>query len=247
MPSQLAHGPWVAGMQHGGPPAGLLARAVESMAAEGLRPARLTVDLFRNSPMAPVEVETEVLRQGRRIGVYTARLRIEGKVTAAATALFLQPSEVGDSELGAAPLEWRSEAPVEPLFSRGVIPVQGFHSSVEARWISVNSPRPAVWIRLPMALVEGEEVSAFQRAAAISDFANALAGRARVGSHRPGMGFINADLTVHLARLPRGEWIGLQLDAHSEIDGLGLVEVTQYDRDGPFGRCLQERLANPRS
>ncbi len=135
---------------------------------------------------------------------------------------------------------------MEPLFARGLIPLRGFHNSVEARWISVNSPRPAVWIRLPMALVEGEELSAFQRAAAIADFSNALAGRARTGGHRPGAGFINADLTVHLARLPEGEWVGLQLDSHAEIEGLGLVEVTQYDRRGPFARCLQERLANPR-
>ncbi len=78
VPSDLAHGPWVQGMQHGGPPAALLARALEGLAPEGMRPARLTVDLFRVSPMAAVEVEAEVQREGRRIGVYSARLRVEG-------------------------------------------------------------------------------------------------------------------------------------------------------------------------
>jgi hypothetical protein len=58
--------------------------------------------------------------------------------------------------------------------------------------------------------------------------------------------FINADLTIHLHRPPRGEWIGL--DAHTLLHtgGTGLAESVIHDVDGPVGRAFQTLVVEPR-
>jgi len=245
-PSPAAGGPWKVGFQHGGPPAALLARAVETLAAPDLIPTRLTVDLFRAVPMSEIRIGAEPARVGRRIAVFNARLLADDVVAAQASALFLLPTESEGAEMRAAPLDADSRIAIEPLFTPREGWPNGFANRVEARWVARECERPALWARMPMTLVEGEEPTPFQRLVALSDFANALAGRARSKHHEPGAGFINTDLSLHLLRAVRGEWIGLQLDSVAERDGLGLTEVTLYDESGAVGRCIAERLANRR-
>ncbi len=54
-PTQWAGSPWSRELQHGGPVNGLIASAAEAAAAEtGLRVVRLSVDLFRPTPLEPL-------------------------------------------------------------------------------------------------------------------------------------------------------------------------------------------------
>ena len=59
--------------------------------------------------------------------------------------------------------------------------------------------------------------------------------------------FINTELTVHLFRLPVGEW--LCLDAVSRIDpgGIGVAESVLWDEQGRIGRGNQSLLVAPRN
>jgi hypothetical protein len=51
--------------------------------------------------------------------------------------------------------------------------------------------------------------------------------------------FINADLTIHLERLPRGEWIGLDARTLLHENGAGTAEGLLHDVHGPLGRAFQ--------
>src|ERR1700730_8309435 len=91
VPTVLARGPWSPDAQHGGAPAALLARALER-ADPG--PAdfvtRLTVELLRPVPLAPIEVRTRTVRPGKRVQWLEASLVVEDQEVARATALRLR-------------------------------------------------------------------------------------------------------------------------------------------------------------
>src|ERR1700727_127553 len=70
-----AAGPWDPGMQHGSAPASLVVWAAEAIPTPvPMRIARVTVDLMRPVPLAPLTLETEVLREGRKIELCAIRL-----------------------------------------------------------------------------------------------------------------------------------------------------------------------------
>ncbi|HEY5877081.1 MAG TPA: hypothetical protein VIT64_17350, partial [Ilumatobacteraceae bacterium] len=58
--------------------------------------------------------------------------------------------------------------------------------------------------------------------------------------------FINPDLTIHLLRLPVGEWIGLDSRSHYGPEGAGLAESALYDENGRIGRSVQSLFVDER-
>src|SRR5665213_4139911 len=68
LPTDLARGPWSPDALHGGPVAALVTRAVEQRATDdGLQLARVTVELLRPVPLAPLTVATSLVRPGRKV------------------------------------------------------------------------------------------------------------------------------------------------------------------------------------
>ncbi len=64
-PTDLARGPWNRDSLHGGPVAALIAGAVEDCPAPApMHVARLTVELLRPVPVAPLAVDAAVVRPG---------------------------------------------------------------------------------------------------------------------------------------------------------------------------------------
>src|SRR5689334_6189251 len=64
----MAGGPWDPKLQHGSAPSALIIAVAEAVpTAAPMRVARLTVDLMRPIPVAPLEIKTEILREGRKI------------------------------------------------------------------------------------------------------------------------------------------------------------------------------------
>ena len=70
LPTDRARGPWSPDALHGAPVAALLAHVVEQERPADLELARLTVDLCRPVPFAPLSVILERSREGRRVAVY---------------------------------------------------------------------------------------------------------------------------------------------------------------------------------
>ena len=86
--SAFAGGPWDPKLQHGAAPAALICWAVERLPSPvPMRVVRLTVDLMRPVPVAPLTIESEVLREGRKIQLVSVRLLANGTEGVRATAL----------------------------------------------------------------------------------------------------------------------------------------------------------------
>jgi len=244
VPTDLARGPWSAAAQHGGPPAGLLARAILGAAPPlGFRLARLTVDLFRTVPMAPLEPRVRVIREARRLVLVSAELLAGGEPVALAHGALLA---VGDTPPRAvdATLDGPEGLTTGKLLPDSVTEAigHGFHSTVDVRWVRREHPCGA-WFGIPCALVAGDETHPVVRAAAISDFVNAMVS---IGTPERGA-FINTDTTVHFAREPEGSWMGLSAGSAGDLGGVGYGEAFFFDASGCFGKATQSRLANTSS
>ena len=68
-----------------------------------------------------------------------------------------------------------------------------------------------------------------------ADFGNGIASVVSINSHV----FINPELTVHLHRLPEGEWVANDARTWLEPGGASVAEATLYDQIGPIGRAEQ--------
>jgi hypothetical protein len=236
-----AAGPWDPNMQHGGAPASLVVWAAERIpTAVPMQVARVTIDLMRPVPIAPLTLETEVLRQGRKIQLCAVRLFANGTLTVGATVLKIKkqaqplPGDVIEPPLDvAAPEQSRVEPQNSPF---------GLGMTIRAARGRFGGPGPgAIWYRAERPLIAGSPISQAMRAVAASDFCNASSAL----DFRQWI-FLNADLTVSMAREPVGEWI--LLDAVSWIgpDGAGLAMARLADMRGYFGRCAQSLVVEKR-
>lgn len=243
-PTDLARGPWSPDALHGGPPAALIAAAAQDALGDDLFLARLTVELLRPVPIAPLSIETEVIRPGRKVRIVAVRLRTGDTVVASATALGIRTAAVSVPEqpdgAGPAPLGAGVEMPPESGWT-------AFHSAgVEHRIVAGSwfEPGPATdWIRLRVPVVAGETTTPLQRVAAAADFGNGISSWADFGA----LTFINPDLTISLHRLPVGEWVCLDASSRLEPHGVGLAESALLDEQGPIGRSIQSLLVEARS
>src|SRR3954468_3061865 len=106
--SPYAAGPWDPGMQHGSAPASLVVWAAEAIPTPvPMRIARVTIDLMRPVPVAPLTLQTEVLRAGRKIQLCTVRLLADGVLVVGATVLKVKTQQLElPPEVAEPPLEW---------------------------------------------------------------------------------------------------------------------------------------------
>jgi Acyl-CoA thioesterase C-terminal domain len=58
--------------------------------------------------------------------------------------------------------------------------------------------------------------------------------------------FINVDLSVHLHRMPEGEWICLDAVTRPEPDGIGIADTRLFDERDSIGRGVQTLLIDER-
>jgi hypothetical protein len=234
-------------MQHGGAPASLIAWAVERMPVrEPMQVVRMTFDLLRPIPVAPLEIKIDVQREGRKIQVLNVTLSHEGVVCVRATVLKIRQAEM--------------ELP-EHIIDEQVIlpgPEQGRDSKIRfstheqfAAGVTLRSVRGsfgelgpgALWFRAHRQIVEGEAISPLMRAAMTGDFCNGVSSVLDFDEWT----FINADLTISLARMPVGEWILLDAQTWLGDHGAGLAFAKLGDERGYFGRAIQSLVIERRA
>jgi hypothetical protein len=241
VPTQFAVGPWSPDALHGGPVAALAARAAEAVdGGEELRLVRLTLELLRPVPLAPLAVASRVVRPGRRVQLIDTVIEADGVELAWSRALRIRAAH---DQPPARPSVPEDAAPVPPGRAGGrpshVGQPRAFHNEgVEMRYVTgaFELPGPAtVWFRLRCPVVLGEETSPWQRAAAVADFGNGVSAELPFGSSL----FINPDLTVALHRPPVGEWVCLDARTRFGTPGIGAAESALWDEDGRIGRSIQ--------
>jgi acyl-coenzyme A thioesterase PaaI-like protein len=242
VPNEIARGGW--GPTLGGHVVGgLLARSVEAKRADpDLVPARFTVDILRRVAAEPVEVHSNVLRTGRRNQSIDATMTQRGEVVARASTLFLRRSaqpaglpwttEIAMPPQPAEPAEFDDSAPlfIKP-FGR-----EADEGDNPWQWAG---PRFA-WVRHIHALVDDEEPTPFVCAAMAVDVTASLTGFSEAG-----LGFINADYTMTLCRLPDGPLIGLAALTHYSDAGIATGSASLFDIHGPIGTGVTTAAANP--
>ncbi len=254
--TEYARGPWDPRHCHGGPVSALLARACEQAPADDTDwlITRLTIELTRPVPVGtPLALSTVAERPGRKVSVVAASLSADGIEVAKVRALrvrrrhFALPEHpLADPEMVGPPGEGRHERVSWAADGAAI----AFHShSAEHRIVagSWNDPGPIqLWIRLIVPIVPGETPTGVQRVAAAADFGNGVSSGIDYEQYL----YINPDLTVHLAREPAGEWVGMS--SHSvygtptESSGAGFAESALHDELGRVGRSVQSLFVEPR-
>ena len=80
-------GPWDPRLQHGSPPAALLARTIEhGLPRDDARIARLAFDFLGPVPVDELAIEASVVRPGARIELSRARISVGGRAVMEASA-----------------------------------------------------------------------------------------------------------------------------------------------------------------
>ncbi|GAC1475180.1 MAG: thioesterase family protein [Candidatus Dormibacteraceae bacterium] len=243
--TEAALGPWSEQALHGGPPTMLMAREIERFPAEQeMFVSRLTVELLRPVGRTPLAVRCRLVRPGRKVQLVEASLWNGEIEVARATGLRIRRAEV--------------DVPIrlEP-------PTRGFPDSL-TEWsggyregpayhvlgVEIRTPRTAdgwqapnwAWFRLKLPLVPGEEPSGLLRICAAADFPNGIS---YVVDPRQ-ISFVNPDLTVHVNRLPVGEWVLVDAKTWIERHGAGVAEGALSDTEGRIGRSMQSLFVEPR-
>jgi hypothetical protein len=243
-PHPDARAPWSADMLHGRLLAGLAAWSIErDHGDDGFAPVRLTVDLYRAPAMQRTTVETTAVRSGGRVRVADALLHVGGVEVARASTLWLRRGEVpdGDEEVPVTP-PWDAPPPVAST-PEGIRADPGFELAPAGGlgFGEVGSGPRRAWLRDRRELVAGVALTPFVRAALLADFASPFA---NAGPH--GLDYINADMTLHLGRLPLGEWIGIESDDRVADEGVSVVQCRYYDEEGAIGWSSACAVLNPR-
>jgi hypothetical protein len=241
-PSESTRGPWDPGSQHAGPPSALLARAIERCEPrEGMRVGRVTVEILAPVPIAPATLSARIVRPGRSVELVEASLAGPDGDLMRARGWRLAESDIEAHWEREEPPPGREDADALEFFPTGQ--QVGWHTAMEIVFARGRflEPGPAVsWMRPRVALVEGEEITPLQRVMLAADGGNGVSAPLGWDKHV----FINTDLTVHLLRPPRGEWVCL--DSVTHVDGLGMTDTALWDEDGRIGRAAQTLLVRAR-
>lgn len=248
VPGVLTRGPWYHGTLHGSAMLAAMGRAAERHPSDVDRQVvRLTVDMMRAAPMAPLRVETTTARAGKSIDFVDVAMYADDELYVRGSALRVRTADVVVDEPEDVPPpppppagEYAGASP----FAHRASDEPAFHHAIDVH-IDVDSE--VVWFRLAVPVVEGEATTSLVTVAAIADWTYAvphlLAG-AR-GVPRPtarAVHAINADTTVNTFRPLSGNWVGLRTTAHTGSLGAGVSGAHLYDADGPLGFSAQSVL-----
>jgi hypothetical protein len=237
-PTQFAGSHWGDDHLNGPAVVGLAAHNLETYCGSpDFMPTRLTVDLFRAARTVATSVSVRTVRDGRRVRSAECDVAQEGRLVARATLLQYRRSAAPPGRL------WSVQAtiPFPPRLDDGV---QTAVDSDAGDWSrSPGDPQNDSRKRFynsAIDIVSGQSNSPFVRAVMVAEATSLVT---NLGTK--GIGYINGDLTVGLARLPVGEWIGVQADSHWAADGVAVGTATLFDRSGAFGSGMTTAVANP--
>jgi acyl-coenzyme A thioesterase PaaI-like protein len=248
--TDLTNGPWQRGLQHAGPPAALLTRAVGRLGGgpPAALPARLSFDINAPVPTGDLVLQARMLRPGRRVAVAEAALAAADEPDRPLMSLrawlirrrheplrpqFTAPSAGGppqEGEVRARPAGW----------------LAGYLDTLEWRWQSGGfyEPGPAtVWVRQHVRLVAGEEPTGIERLVAVADSASGISSIASPLD----LVFVNTDLTLHVTREPVGQDLWMRAETVVDPTGIGRTRSELGDVQGTVGQGGQCLFVEPRA
>lgn len=249
VPTEAAGSPWHPSVLHGGAATGLMGHAIDARVPAGFVVTRVTMDLMRPVPKAPMTVRASVVRDGGRLKVIEVEVAHNGKPVCRASAALAKTQVVELPDYAPVPHAAPPGPDGLPLFNiqdmldaKGLNTPHGLHTRVEVRsrepWLERG--RNMSWLRLPVEIVQGEALTPFSRVCVVADLGNGVA-QLNLGN---AAGMINSDVTLALYRLPVGEWIGFDSEAQVQATGTGIVHSTLFDVNGSLGFVVQSVMVN---
>ena len=242
VPTALARGPWDPDQCHGGAPAALLAATIDALPSlVPMQGVRLSYDLLRPVPLAPLHLHSDIVREGKRVQLAEAWLADDdGTELMRCRALRLRVADVELPE-DAVPREPAPTPNPDRLTRLERLPdweADGFWRAVDVRMVDgmLGDPGPGTaWFRVEAPLLDGLELTPLARVAAAADFGNGISSPLPLGPYL----FVNPDLTVHLDRLPVGEWVAMASTSVAHTTGNGLTTSRLFDTGGRIGLAAQ--------
>ncbi|MCW2688510.1 MAG: thioesterase [Mycobacterium sp.] len=237
-PTVFAQSHWGDDHLNGPAVVGLAAQVLEhEYGSEDFLPARLTVDLFKAARGVPTTTSLALMRDGRRVRNAECSIIQNGVVVARASMLQYRRSAAPAGQEWAAGIGFAPPAELDDSAFTYV-------GSDDAGWTRTaaehqNDSRKRFYNR-SIDVLAGEKNSPFVRAAMVAEATSLVT---NLGTR--GVGYINGDITVALARLPVDGWIGVQADSHWGADGVATGTATLFDDVGPFGSGLVTAISNP--
>ena len=215
-----------------------------------MRVARFTFELLRPVPLEPLTVQARVVRPGRRVQLAEATLSDGRGEVARASAWRIRATDGTDGPAFRAagteeppPFSGPGAATELPVYDPGWRP--NYFEAIEWRFArgGVSEPGPATcWMRMRVPLIEGEGPSPLQRVLVAADSGNGISAMLPFDRFL----FINLDLSVHLAREPRGDQVCLDARTHIDPGGIGFAASEIWDEHGRIGLGAQSLLVAPR-
>lgn len=242
----LTRGPWHPDHQHGGPPAALVTGTLLRWgdAPETFQLARITVALLRPVPIGRVTVRVEPERLGRQVRRLTGWLDADDGPVLRVDAILVRRV---DLPITVAPhvSDWPEPDTLDPFRFTFFPWDEGYHRAVDlrlalGRW---GTTPVGFWTRPAVPLVAGRPWLPEERVIVVAD--------AQSGMGPPldptRWSFVNPDLTVHLGRVPVGDWVGFEVRSQAGPQGVGLAQSALRDVDGELGRSAQSLVVAPRA
>ena len=241
-PTRYAQSHWGDDHLNGPAVVGLATRSLElAYGSDDFAPTRLTVDLFKAARGVATTVHTRLVRDGRRVRNAECDVIQQGVPVARAILVSYRRSSSPPGEQWMATTDFAYPGGPLPDPEEFTGPYVSSDGSGWTRSIAEhqNGARTRFLDR-PIDVVAGQPNTPFVRAAMIAEGTSLVT---NLGSG--GIGYINGDLTVGLARLPVDDGVGVQADSHWAADGIAVGTATLFDSAGPFGSGMVTAIANP--
>jgi len=224
--------PWDTRLQHGGPPAALIARMMTTRYPRAdMRIARLSAEFLGPIPIGTVRVQTRVVRAGKRIEMLEGSIESDGKEVVLARAWRIAaggqtvpPASTPPDVVPAIPGE-QVRAPWLREF--------GYGAASEWRYVyGMEGLGPAaVWLRPRIPFIAGLPTLPLDRAILLADSANGISGELPMDDWM----FVPPSLSLAFERYPEGEWTLLEARTTLSNDGLGITSLRLGDQHGYLG------------
>lgn len=260
IPTSAAQGYWQPDTLSGAAAASLLGFVIERDFCDAdLVPVRLSIDMVRMPPSAPLTVVTEVLHASPRLRLVEARLIADDRLQTRGLCQIVRRGQAPANPVWQSP-RWTAPhpdtLPAQAHWRWDMRPIPPGHDGFNRVSPKVDTPasgNPPVlgqlapfaarqaWLKVAMEVVSGHPLSRFGMLVTTADFASPL-----THSSEFGIDFVNTDFTIHLHRLPRGDWLGYELIGHSSADGVAVGQAAIHDLAGPLGVVVVSAIANQR-
>ncbi|WP_201574510.1 thioesterase family protein [Psychrobacter sp. H8-1] len=239
-PTQHAQGAWNPHEQHMAPATGVMVAELSQFSPqENMRIGRISLDILGLIPLDEFTITTRCIRPGKTIELIESVMSSGGRdsIIARAWRLITQDTSI----IAGLEDDYATYHPDELSVWEGMKGWPG--GFVKSVHLVANSERRAgkgmVWVTNNIQMVEGEPTTDLVHLLGMVDLANGIVPRLGLELDDLQWIFPNTDLQIHMHRVPKGSWLGIEAVQQYGNDGIGITSAVLHDVHGPFGRSEQ--------